>query len=359
MEAYYASETMAVEKELQKRKERCLKRWKKLIIGLRLRSRLQGEYKGGKGAATATGKGKTGNGKEEEGVSQFQPLAGDDAIEKAAPASGVQPPDSSATQDGFIHLDKIDAGVPGGAAFPVIATSPGAEEPKVDVRSLNLPPMPAPAGQERYRETDLDMKMYPANGIAEEQASTDLDDFTLAEPDEIADGGEDVRSADENAVGGGGFMHEEDEEAEQQYKAKDFAQTNGDQPSDADMVEVAPSSPKKRVKVAESASPEESESGEEEADEAADYKAEPIRKTRAMAPRTRATRAIMAPRNDDEAAEAEQGSRRSKRTARKTNAARSARAPAARSLPARPTRAAARKAIQSNVMELDSNSSED
>lgn len=90
MEAYYASETMAVEKEMQKRKERCLKRWKKLIIGLRLRSRLQGEYKAGKGEGAA-GAAKASSSKQTEGVSQFQALPDDKQVEDTAPAANTQP----------------------------------------------------------------------------------------------------------------------------------------------------------------------------------------------------------------------------------------------------------------------------
>jgi hypothetical protein len=43
-QAYWTSEEAQEVKELEKLEERCLKRWKKLIIGLRIRQRLQREY---------------------------------------------------------------------------------------------------------------------------------------------------------------------------------------------------------------------------------------------------------------------------------------------------------------------------
>lgn len=44
LDAYWTSEEAAEHKELQKLEERCLKRWKKLIIGLRIKQRLREEY---------------------------------------------------------------------------------------------------------------------------------------------------------------------------------------------------------------------------------------------------------------------------------------------------------------------------
>lgn len=44
-EAYWSSEEAALEKQMTKVQERSLKRWKKLILGLRIRHRLQEEYK--------------------------------------------------------------------------------------------------------------------------------------------------------------------------------------------------------------------------------------------------------------------------------------------------------------------------
>ncbi|MBW0486928.1 hypothetical protein O181_026643 [Austropuccinia psidii MF-1] len=44
LDAYWTSEEALEEKELQKLQERCLKRWKKLIVGLRIKQRLRDEY---------------------------------------------------------------------------------------------------------------------------------------------------------------------------------------------------------------------------------------------------------------------------------------------------------------------------
>ena len=362
MEAYYASETMAVEKEMQKRKERCLKRWKKLIIGLRLRSRLQGEYKAGKGEGAA-GAAKAGGSRQAEGVSQFQALPDDKKAEDAAPAANTQPPDQSATQNGFIHLDSLDTTVPGGAAFPAVtSTSPSADEPKVDIRSLNLPPMPmpAPAPKEVYNETDVDQMVSFPSGVAQGASSMDLDGFTLAAPDEIADGGEDVHSDavdDDDAAAGGGFMREEDEEAEKQFKSKDFAQTNGNDSSHAEMEEVAPAPAKRNGRTPKKTPVKQAESDEEEEmldDGEADY-SEPTRPTRSSA-RKRSTRQS---RKQESSAEEEEATpaRRSTRSAKQANGTASNSARSARSRPtanARPTRAAAKKAAQANVIDLAS-----
>lgn len=43
-QAIIESEEAAEEKEFAKRQDRCLKRWKKLILGLRIRQRLQASY---------------------------------------------------------------------------------------------------------------------------------------------------------------------------------------------------------------------------------------------------------------------------------------------------------------------------
>lgn len=360
LEAYYASETMAVEKEMQKRRDRCLKRWKKLIIGLRLRSRLQGEYKGDKSEKSAS-KAKTGNNKDQE-VSQFQSLSEDVQMQQAETATTArnQPPDPSATQNGFIHLDKIDASIPGGAAFPGLASSPGPDEPKVDIASLNLPPMPAPApaSENIYNEVNLDDKVKPASGVVAGKADVDLDDFTLADPEEIADGGEEIHSADENPFGGGGFMREEDEEAEKQYKSKDFAlHDEDDDSSDADMVEVAPSSSRKKGKQPVQSEPDDEETEEE--DNEADYEEESARRTRAPAPRTRSKRPAKNGVSEDDS-DGSAARRTTRASAAKVNGnVRAARPASAKTTPARPTRAAARKVTKTNVVELSSGSEDD
>lgn len=51
IQAIIESEEAAEEKEFAKRQERCLKRWRKLILGLRIRQRLQASYQD-KGAGT-------------------------------------------------------------------------------------------------------------------------------------------------------------------------------------------------------------------------------------------------------------------------------------------------------------------
>jgi xeroderma pigmentosum group C-complementing protein len=374
MEAYYASETMAVEKEMQKRKERCLKRWKKLIIGLRLRSRLQGEYKPGKGEKPA-GAANT-NGSMQEGVSQFQALPADDEVKHVAAAPNAQPPDPSATQNGFIHLDSLDTSIPSGAAFPAItSTSPRADDPKVDVTSLNLPPMPAPAPAPKqvYKEVDFDEKVDVPRGMVQGGSSMDLDGFTLAAPDEIAEGGEDIHSADEAEVGGG-FMREEDAEAEKHFKAKDFAQTNGNDASDTDVDAVAPTPARRRGRAGKTAAPpasegedEQSES-EDEDDGEADY-SEPARPTRSSVVRTRNTRSRKKQESDEEDDEHESVRRSTRRSAAKpvngsspSSTGRATRRQQAQTKQAavepmtssRPTRAAARKAAQANVVDLAS-----
>ncbi|KAG0145497.1 hypothetical protein CROQUDRAFT_671707 [Cronartium quercuum f. sp. fusiforme G11] len=55
LDAYFASEDIALEKEFTKLQERCLKRWKKIILGLRIKRRLQEEYRN---QSTALGSGK-------------------------------------------------------------------------------------------------------------------------------------------------------------------------------------------------------------------------------------------------------------------------------------------------------------
>ncbi|KAH9812579.1 hypothetical protein DFH28DRAFT_1031461 [Melampsora americana] len=45
LDAYFASEDIAQEKEFTKLQERCLKRWKKIILALRIKRRLQEEYR--------------------------------------------------------------------------------------------------------------------------------------------------------------------------------------------------------------------------------------------------------------------------------------------------------------------------
>jgi hypothetical protein len=56
-QAFWASEHHAAEKEVAKKEERVLKRWKHLIRGLRLRERLQADYKpGAASSSTANGR---------------------------------------------------------------------------------------------------------------------------------------------------------------------------------------------------------------------------------------------------------------------------------------------------------------
>ena len=43
-QAYWAAEHAAVERAFTKKQERALKRWKKLIVGLTIRTRLQNDY---------------------------------------------------------------------------------------------------------------------------------------------------------------------------------------------------------------------------------------------------------------------------------------------------------------------------
>lgn len=66
IQAIFAAEEASDAREFRKRQERCLKRWKKLILGLRIRQRLDAQY----GSET----GGTASASEREGVSQVSPL---------------------------------------------------------------------------------------------------------------------------------------------------------------------------------------------------------------------------------------------------------------------------------------------
>ena len=169
LQAHWAAESAAAEKEIVKRRERCLKRWKKLIIGLRVRSRIQGEYKGkSPSKASASTKAEAPS----EGVSQLQALNND--AEDTKPASTETPGE-------FINVNSLHPSEPGGAAFPRMPQPPSMPA------SLELPPMPAPNLTSAIDLPDLkpniDDLMISLPNVGDQVA---LDDFTLQDPEQFA-----------------------------------------------------------------------------------------------------------------------------------------------------------------------------
>lgn len=238
LEAYYAQETAAVEKEMVKKRERALKKWKKLIIGLRVRSRIQGEYrKNDNEASGSKGKGKA---EPQEEKSQFQ-LAAEEEAQLAQNRNIQNVPDPSATQGGFI-TNGIHPEVPGGAVFPPLHPHhpvPLDDGPQLDLTLLDLPPMPIPdpaaidyvspppdITQQSFNaefdyppQTELDDMAIDVNKlpgdigdiIMEEAQSSrssssssmghhsdhvDLDEFTLRDPEDIAKGAPEIGDED-------------------------------------------------------------------------------------------------------------------------------------------------------------------
>lgn len=251
LEAYYAQETLAVEKEMAKRKERALKKWKKLIVGLRVRSRIQGEYRKAEGASDQ-GKEKAKAGPEPEGKSQFQ-LAGAEEAEKSQLATV---PDLSATSGGFI-AEGLHPEIPGGAAFLPQHPHPPPpldDGPQLDLTMLDLPPMPVPdpaavdyqsppadLTQQAFNadfdyppQTELDDMAIDASHVQVEALQedsqeddrssrssssvthhsdhVDLDEFTLRDPEDIAKGAPEIEEEEADASMQGGFLRDEEDE---------------------------------------------------------------------------------------------------------------------------------------------------
>ena len=67
IQAIFAAEEANDAKEFRKLQDRCLKRWKKLVLGLRIRQRLDAQY----GSET----GGTASASEREGVSQVSTMS--------------------------------------------------------------------------------------------------------------------------------------------------------------------------------------------------------------------------------------------------------------------------------------------
>jgi hypothetical protein len=365
-QAYWASESVAAEKELQKRKERCLKRWKKLIVGLRVRNRIQGEYKKNK---TDTGSASKTNGtssvkSEEQERSQFQALSEDKDLPKATPGTNniSQPPDASATSNGFLHTSSLHPSEPGGAAFP----------PPPDLNGLKLPPMPAPQPRAAFSDVDMDSKVgYPStlNGHKEK---LDLGDFTLLPPEELAEGAPEIGDSEQEA---GGFVREEDEDNDDDEKPetsgivkRDFAQRKGRQakkPAKAETSESESEVDMEEVQVQKGGSEStsnESEDADDTVDEEAAYEGSPS-PSPPPAKRTRGTRATArsaAKKSSERAAVANgQSSRRSTRAATSASPIKASGNSGRSAKPTRPTRAAATRARQAAVIDIGSSEEED
>lgn len=254
LEAYYAQETVAVEKEMAKRRERALKKWKKLIVGLRVRSRIQGEYRKNENASTSPEKGKS-KAELEEGKSQFQ-LAAEEEEELRKQSQIADIPDPSATSGGFI-TNGVHPEVPGGALFPPLHPHPPApldDGQQLDLTMLDLPPMPIPdpaavdyespipdfaqqafnaefdyPPQSELNDMAIDVSRISPEAIQRmEQADkhssrssssashhsehVDLDEFTLRDPEEIAKGAPEIGDEDEPLQGG--FIRDDEEDVE-------------------------------------------------------------------------------------------------------------------------------------------------
>lgn len=263
LEAYYAQETAAVEKEMIKKRERALKKWKKLIIGLRVRSRIQGEYrKNDNEASTSAGSKGKGKAEPEEGKSQFQLAAEEEA--RLAPQSQEhkedQVPDQSAVPGGFI-ANGIHPEVPGGAFFPPVHPHhpvPLDDGPQLDLTMLDLPPMPVPdpaavdyaspppdIAQQAFKaefdyppQTELDdmaidvsklpnntgdmvveeenvqsSRSSSASSMGHHSDHVDLDEFTLRDPEDIAKGAPEIGDEDTDGSVQGGFIREDEDVA--------------------------------------------------------------------------------------------------------------------------------------------------
>ena len=203
-QAYYASETAAIEKELIKRKERCLKRWKKLIIGLRVRSRIQGEYKKDK---SKTEKGAVTNKDKTEGTSQLQPLKEDAKRPQSVELEydNNSPRDPLTGSEGIVQSDSIHPFIPEGAAFPPL--SPSYQNPTLDVsqtelQNLSLPPMPAPDPTAMFTEINMDSLVNQPYTLNASTDRIDMGDFALSKPEAMAQSDQHIAKMDSTAAGG-------------------------------------------------------------------------------------------------------------------------------------------------------------
>lgn len=187
LEAYWEAETAAMEKDAVKKRERCLKRWKKLIIGLRVRSRIQGEYKGKSSSKSGSTAGPSGTEDSKEAVSQLQALDEDEKLltDNTAPASPLD--QTNGMQGGFINTDALHPSVPGGAAFPPVS------DPQSQLAlppDFELPPMPEPEPQNMYNEVNITDQMNVPSILDNGNTSfadnsgegIQLDSFSLGQP---------------------------------------------------------------------------------------------------------------------------------------------------------------------------------
>lgn len=257
LEAYYAQETAAVEKEMIKKREGALKKWKKLIIGLRVRSRIQGEYRqNGNEASTSSGNKGKGKAEPEEGKSQFQLATEEEAqlAQQGQEHNDDNVPDHSTLPGGFI-TEGMHPEVPGGAFFPPVHPhhpAPLDDGPQLDLTMLDLPPMPVPdpaavdyespppdIAQQAFKaefdyppQTELDDMAIDVNRIPQDvgdmaidetaQSSrsssasslghhsdhVDLDEFTLRDPEDIAKGAPEIGDEDTDGSVQGGFIRD-------------------------------------------------------------------------------------------------------------------------------------------------------
>lgn len=214
-------------------------------MGLRVRSRIQGEYKKNqKSSAQNDGKGTSRNGHDrvEEGAPQLHPLNEED---NAVSQLGAADPsaadlDLPATKNGFLHADSRHSTIPG-AAFPPLPVPDLADLPPMPMpdpsgsSSIDLPPMPDPDPRDRLQDISADVQRktglgYPApldivnpvRGPGQEN-SVQLDEFTLSAPEELAEGGIDVNESNDEQHEGGFIKDEDDHGEKEAQKAEEEA----------------------------------------------------------------------------------------------------------------------------------------